>query len=49
MKKILLILAAIVGIVVLVWLLSYVIGFIWELFWVVVVILGIAYIIKKFR
>lgn len=48
MKKILLILAAIVGIVVLVWLLSYVIGFIWKLFWAVVVISGIVYVVKKF-
>ena len=42
MKKILLILAAVIGIVLLVWLLSYVIGFIWELFWVIVVIVGCA-------
>ena len=49
MKKILVVLAAIVGIAVLIWLLSYVIGFIWELFWVVVVFLGIAYVVKKFR
>lgn len=48
MKKILLILAAVVGIVVLVWLLSYVIGFLWELFWVVVAISGIVYMVKKF-
>ncbi len=48
MKKILLILVAIVGIAVLIWLLSYVAGFIWELFWVVVVIAGIVYVVKKF-
>lgn len=48
MKKILVILAAIIGIAILVWLLSYVIGFIWELFWVIVVIMGIVYLVKKF-
>jgi len=48
MKKILLILAAIAGIAVLIWLLSYVAGFIWELFWVVAGIAGIVYIVKKF-
>lgn len=48
MKKILLILAAIIGIAILVWLLSYVIGFVWELFWVIVVIAGIVYLVKKF-
>ena len=49
MKKILMVLAAIVGIAVVVWLLSYVIGFLWELFWVIVVIMGIVYLVKKFR
>lgn len=49
MNKILLILAAIIGIAILVWLLSYVIGFVWELFWVIVVIAGIVYLVKKFR
>lgn len=48
MKKILCVIAAIIGIIVAVWLLSYVIGFIWELFWIVVAIAGIAYIVKKF-
>lgn len=48
MKKILLILAAVVGIVVLIWLLSYVIGFLWELFWVAAAISGIVYMVKKF-
>lgn len=48
MKKILLILAAVVGIVVLIWQLSYVIGFLWELFWVVAAISGIVYMVKKF-
>lgn len=48
MKKILLILAAVVGIAVLVWLLSYMIGFLWELFWVVAAISGIVYMVKKF-
>ena len=48
MKKILLILAAVVGIVVLIWLLSYVIGFLWELSWGVAAISGIVYMVKKF-
>lgn len=49
MKKILMILGAIIGIGIVVWLLSYVIGFLWELFWVVIVLLGIVYVVKKFR
>lgn len=48
MKKILCAIAAIIGIIVAIWLLSYVIGFIWELFWIVVAIAGIAYMVKKF-
>ena len=48
MKKILLILAAVVGIVVLIWLLSYVIGFLFVLFWVVAAISGTVYMVKKF-
>ena len=47
MKKILLILAAVVGIAVLVWLLSYMIGFLWELFWVAAAISGIVYMVGK--
>lgn len=49
MKKILGITAAIIGMIVVLWLLSYVIEFVWELFWIVVVISAIAYVVQKFK
>lgn len=49
MKKILGIIAAIIGAIVVIWLLSYVIGFIWELFWIVAAFAVIAYVVKKFK
>lgn len=49
MKKVLGIMAAIIGVIVVVWLLSYVIEFMWELFWVTVVFSGIVYVVKKFK
>lgn len=49
MKKVLGIMAAIIGVIVVVWLLSYVIEFMWELFWITVVFSGIVYVVKKFK
>ncbi len=49
MKKVFGIIAAIIGVMVVLWLLSYVIEFVWELFWIIVVFSGIAYVVQKFR
>ena len=49
MKKVPGIIVAIIGVMVVLWLLSYVIEFVWELFWVIVVFSGIAYEVKKFK
>ena len=49
MKKVLAIIAGIIGVIFVLWILSYVMGFVWELFWVIVVFSAIAYVVKKFR
>lgn len=49
MKKILGITAAIIGGIVVLWLLSHIIEFMWELFWITVVISVITYVVQKFR
>lgn len=49
MKKVLGIMAAIIGVIVVLWLLSHIIEFMWELFWIAVVISAITYVVQKFR
>ncbi len=49
MKKVLGIIAAIIGVIVVLWRLSYVIEFVWELFWIAVVISAITYVVQKFK